>query len=268
MLQSFGQRQRPARLRHFNRRNSKACWICTTILQKLRNATGDVDPIVICPELVRETWGVYSFNAFTQDFCDRLLKLERHTLSRPAFGLKPVIDQLSPSIQVLADAFFQYEARLVHHHAFTVRSSDNSPGPQTDDADIIFNVRLAGDFDNSTLIFCGDIGEPDHRLLSHVTTHHPGQAIVHLGMRRQGAPATSADQQSFTNLVMWSKAAPRYTRTLYKKELRPPDLACVSATHDRDYFALTGTSPTGALSKAWCPPAHAQYANFYARLPS
>ena len=46
-----------------------------------------------------------------------------------------------------------------------------------------------------------------------------------------------------------------------EKELGPPDLVCLSYTHDRD-FGVFKAYPQGKekfAETAWCPPAHAAY---------
>ena len=47
----------------------------------------------------------------------------------------------------------------------------------------------------------------------------------------------------------------------YEKEQGPPDLQCLSYTHDRDYGEYKPYPPGRAhfSGRAWCPPRHACY---------
>ena len=141
----------------------------------------------------------------------------------------------------------------------------------TDDSDVTLNVCLGQDFSGAGLTFCGDVGDADHRALSHRYSHVPGRALLHLGRRRHGADTIATGRR--VNLIMWNyckewraSAVYRQRGLRYAAEAAAPDPLCVSYTHDRDYEAVVGAArPDGhqdKAKKAWCPPKHAEYEGF------
>ena len=112
-----------------------------------------------------------------------------------------------------------------------------------DNSDVTFNVCLGKEFTGAGLAFCGYMGEPAHRHLSHTYTHRKGRCVVHLGRRRHGADDIASGERM--NLIIWNhNLAYRASRAsvglqrqrAYAREAGPPDLQCLSYTHDRDYL--------------------------------
>ena len=137
-----------------------------------------------------------------------------------------------------------------------------------DNSDVTFNVCLGKEFTGAGLAFCGYMGEPHHRKLSHTYVHRKGHCVVHLGRRRHGADDIRSGERM--NLIIWNhnlayRASRAYTdlqqQRRYLKEAGPPDLQCLSYTHDRDY--LTHKEPPEGHQKmsrrAWCPPLFARH---------
>ncbi|KAK3239401.1 hypothetical protein CYMTET_50678 [Cymbomonas tetramitiformis] len=63
------------------------------------------------------------------------------------------------------------------------------------------------------------------------------------------------------NLIIWNHnhafratGAHRTTMSEYSKEAGPPDLQCLSYTHDRDYTAYKDLPGQAGGSRPWCPP--------------
>jgi hypothetical protein len=165
-----------------------------------------------------------------------------------------------------------------------------------DNSDVTFNVCLGKEFTGSGLAFCGYMGEPAHRHLSHTYTHRKGRCVVHLGRRRHGADDIASGERM--NLIIWNhnlayRASRAYVdlqrQRAYAREAGPPDLQCLSYTHDRDYLEykvhispvsplhLPYISPTSPrhlpyleykeaplghakmTRRAWCPPLFARH---------
>ena len=73
----------------------------------------------------------------------------------------------------------------------------------TDDSDVTLNVCLGQNFSGAGLTFCGDVGDADHRALSHRYSHVPGRALLHrIGRRRHGADTIASGRR--VNLIMWN----------------------------------------------------------------
>ena len=156
----------------------------------------------------------------------------------------------------------------------------------TDDSDVTLNVCLGREFTGAGLIFCGSMGQPNHRQFSTQYRHKRGCAVIHLGTKRHGADDITSGERN--SLIIWnhnyqyrgtddyklllSHQVQKYLIYWYKstntdascstqpaaylKEAAPPDLRCLSYTHDRDYEAFLDV-PKGRLRRdqaAWCPP--------------
>ena len=137
-----------------------------------------------------------------------------------------------------------------------------------DNSDVTFNVCLGKDFTGAGLAFCGYMGEPHHRRISHTYVHRKGHCVVHLGRRRHGADDIQSGER--LNLIIWNtnlafRSSRAYTdlqqQRRYLKEVGPPDLQCLSYTHDRDYLSFK-EPPHGHAKmtrRAWCPPLFARH---------
>ena len=137
-----------------------------------------------------------------------------------------------------------------------------------DNSDVTFNVCLGKEFTGAGLAFCGYMGEPAHRRLSYTYVHRKGYCVVHLGRRRHGADDIRSGERM--NLIIWNhnlayRASRAYTdlqhQRAYAKEAGPPDLQCLSYTHDRDYLQYKEV-PLGHAKmtrRAWCPPLFARH---------
>merc|ERR1719197_1992834 len=139
---------------------------------------------------------------------------------------------------------------LDHHHVFTV---EYAPGEDlyldmhVDDSEVTVNVNLLDTFEGAGLAFCGRYVDPTHRKLQYTYEHVKGRAVIHSGKHRHGALSITAGRRS--NLIVWCRS------TFFRKspafdirrseENQPPDLVCLSRTHDADFQhwseALGGT---------------------------
>ena len=110
------------------------------------------------------------------------------------------------------------------------------------------------------LRFCGHVGEPAHRQRTVTVQHALGQAVIHLGSHRHGATAV-AGGVTRQNLILWGRyapareftaaeptdgATPSYDRTPLAALELPPDVECLSWTHDTVRTALMETNPDEA----------------------
>jgi len=181
-------------------------------------------------------------------------------------GLERLMDSLQARyVAPLGELLFGSEgASLDHHHAFVVQykaGQDLGLDMHTDACDVTLNVCLGRDFTGAGLTLCGlRGGEPPsrgggdgrERTLRHVHAHTRGHAILHLGRQRHGADDIVTGERY--NLILWNKsshhrlskdflakyrsrppAAPGGEAASGGEEAAPPDLACLSYTHDDDY---------------------------------
>ena len=93
--------------------------------------------------------------------------------------------------------------------------------------------------DGTQLRFCGFVGDIAHRRYALTLRHSVGRAVVHLGAHRHGAAELARGTRK--NLVVWgrrqfhsSDEVPPGAARLHASEL-PPDLECLSWTHDADF---------------------------------
>ena len=70
--------------------------------------------------------------------------------------------------------------------------------------------------------------------------------------------------------ILWNHSSTyrrsgHYQRPPYSKEAGPPEVECVSYTHDRDYgrFKKYPIGKESFRGKGWCPPPSAEYDGFY-----
>jgi len=239
------------------------------------------------PALKEESEGIYSFDLFTREFCETFLaevdnyvstglpvrrpnSMNNYGLIVNEIGMRPALTDLQQQVlQPLSNLLFpEVGYSFDAHHSFMVQyrpSEDLGLDMHTDDSDVTLNVCLGEDFKGAGLTFCGRFAAKDHRQFSFQYQHVVGRAVVHLGTRRHGADDISEGTRR--NLIVWNhnhhyRRSAAYTRRSYgyRKEEGPPDLRCLSYTHDRDYAAYK-TLPQGAKpgKRAWCPPPQACY---------
>eukprot|EP00928_Gymnodinium_smaydae_P075167 TRINITY_DN58178_c0_g1_i1.p1 TRINITY_DN58178_c0_g1~~TRINITY_DN58178_c0_g1_i1.p1 ORF type:complete len:496 (-),score=78.15 TRINITY_DN58178_c0_g1_i1:159-1646(-) len=250
-------------------------------------STGLVQEVV--PEMV------YSFPVFT----DVLLKLVMEEINgfyktklparRPnsmnnygiilnEIGLEPLMFALQDAvIQPLAAVLFPREgSELESHHAFTIRYKDGEDkhlDVHTDDSDVTFNVNIFGDYEGCPLVFCGIVGAPDHRKFKVAYQHRLGHAVMHSGRHRHGAEDITGGERM--NLVIWSYSynfrQSAASKKKHKRELGPPDMRCLSYTHDRDFGHFREYPPGKRdqfFGRGWCPQKGKEYAGFVPEAPS
>jgi len=231
---------------------------------------------------------VFSFPLFTDSFCDMLLEevLNFYASGLPArrpnsmnnygiiladMGLEPFVCRLQDMFRPLGRLLFPgpgsgWDA----HHCFIVRyreGEDLGLDMHVDDSEVTFNVCLGLEFSGAGLQFCGMRGAPDHRRQRHTYQHVRGRCLVHLGKHRHGADDLTSGER--LNLILWNQSSAyrgsaAFRAPDYLPEVGPPDLACLSYTHDRDYSS-SKPLPAGKeaqAARAWCPPKHAEYAGF------
>mmetsp|Transcript_30410 Transcript_30410/g.51238 ORF Transcript_30410/g.51238 Transcript_30410/m.51238 type:complete len:463 (+) Transcript_30410:273-1661(+) len=238
-----------------------------------------------------ETDEVYSFPLFTAEFCTMFLEEVEHyqasglPIQRPnsmnnygivtnEIGMEHMFDLLQKSVlQRVAGYLYAPQGwQLDRHHTFVVQyqmDQDAGLDMHTDDSDVTFNVCLGREFEGSGLTFCGQQGAPNHRQKAGVYKHVMGRCVVHLGRKRHGADDITKGERR--NLIIWNQSSAwrqsdAYRYPPYLKEQGPPDPACVSFTHDRD-FGHFREYPPGAeefVHSGWCPPEKAQYDGFIA----
>mmetsp|Transcript_87251 Transcript_87251/g.194069 ORF Transcript_87251/g.194069 Transcript_87251/m.194069 type:complete len:195 (+) Transcript_87251:2-586(+) len=137
---------------------------------------------------------------------------------------------------------------LSGHHTFIVRyrpDEDRHLDMHVDECDVTFNFGLtdAARFEGSDLAFCGMFADADHRKHLHTYKHVKGRCVVHSGKRRHGALQIETGERA--SLIMWTRSESFRRTDAYGQmwgaaargvEEGPPDLVCLSATHDRDHL--------------------------------
>ncbi|KAL7535598.1 hypothetical protein ACHAXR_006597 [Thalassiosira sp. AJA248-18] len=262
------------------------------------SAVDDVDAVI--PSLLRkEMEGVYSFNAFSDDFVRMfneeinnfydVSERENIPVRRPnsmnnygvivnEIGMRPLISSFQHDyLWPLSRHLFPMEAsQFDSHHSFIVRyraEEDLGLDMHTDDSDVTFNVCLGENFTGATLSFCGMFGASNHRRHTHTYHHQVGRAILHLGNRRHGADNIESGRRS--NLIVWNhnhkyraNGVEAWNRSEnYEKEEFHPSPVCLSYTHDRDYEAfkeLPSAAEKARNRRPWCPPRGKEYDGFRA----
>lgn len=143
---------------------------------------------------------------------------------------------------------------LADHHTFVVRYApdrDRGLDMHVDECDLTFNFGLT-DFDEclgGDLAFCGMFGETKYRKRHHRYQHEVGRCVVHSGKRRHSVTEVEAGERA--SLIVWTKSllfrkTDEYNRKCgdlvmgrrpFPVENEPPDVVCLSLTHDRDYLS-------------------------------
>lgn len=273
-----------------------------------------------------EVPGVYSIPTFTREVCDMIIAETDNfikfsldhgiSIHRPnsmnKYGLVLNLMGMREILTDLQQNFFLPLSRVMYpiegcdfsgHHTFIVSydcSRDKSLDMHTDDSDVTWNICLGKEgFAGSGLTFCGQLAAADHRQLQGHYNHIVGRAVCHLGHQRHGADVISGGERH--NLIMWCKNEVYRSSELFEKKMRayekesgPPNVQCLSYTHDRDYIAFkeyppgknpysldsdseSGESDTDAKdgstdstaeasahqSLPWCPPSQFGYAGLY-----
>jgi len=256
-------------------------WLAGSLVAALQEArtTGTEDPILSI--LKEEAPGIYSFDLFRPEFCTMFLdELDNYYASglpirRPnsmnnygiivnEIGLKGMMTRLQQEVLwPISRVLYPREGSEFHdHHTFMVQykqGQDLGLDMHTDDSDVTFNVCLGREFTAAGLTFCGVMGTATHRKMTYQYQHVLGRCLVHLGSQRHGADDIATGERN--NLIIWNhndvfRASPAYLRRLYEKEDGPPDVQCLSYTHDRDYGAFK-EYPEGKeqyKNMSWCPP--------------
>jgi hypothetical protein len=217
----------------------------------------------ICTEV---TAGVWSFDLFSQLFCDQLVaeldafeaspldksrpnSMNNYGLILDDIGLESLMHQLvAQVVQPLAAillADVPGARSLDHHHAFIVdyaQGRDVSLDMHTDDSEITLNVNVRSGFEGSDLTFCGRRGTPARRQHTLSYQHQRGRGVLHAGIHTHGAQPLTHGARS--NLILWCRSSAHRmapgASSVYRFPLSkeaPPDLICLSRTHDRDYDA-------------------------------
>lgn len=231
--------------------------------------------------LEEESPGVYSFPMMTTEFCSMFIEeLDNYKSSglpirRPNsmnnygivvndIGMERMLSYLQRDFlhPVGLTLFPKEGSQFDAHHSFMVQykeGEDLGLDMHTDDSDVTFNLCLGKEFTASGLTFCGMMGDPTHRHFTFAYQHRVGRCVVHLGRKRHGADDIQSGERN--NLIIWNHnhafratGAHRTTMSEYSKEAGPPDLQCLSYTHDRDYTAYKDLPIQAGGSRPWCPP--------------
>merc|ERR1712129_384587 len=222
---------------------------------------------------------------FSQAFCGMLLEdifgfyasglparrpnsMNNYGIILSDIGLEPFVSKLQQLLQPVGRFLFGFAGSSWDgNHCFVVRyreGEDLGLDMHTDDSDVTFNVCLGLEFMGAGLQFCGAIGAPGHRKHTHTIQHRKGYCVCHLGRQRHGADDITSGER--LNLILWNRSSAyrAVEAQAYKPEAGPPDRACLSFTHDRDYAFFKAYPPGKEANaiRAWCPPKHAEYAGF------
>lgn len=175
----------------------------------LANALEAPDPLA---KLIEEPCpGVFTFDAFTKGYCNKLLKeLSQHEDVAPNsmnrygrvlkdIGYGPLCEYLLDKlVNPLTRRFYPSFGTLRHYHGFTVSYSNKqrSLDVHHDDSDITLNICLGGDFKGGKLVFLDDDGKSVAKL-----EHVVGRAVLHPGAHYHQAQNIKSGNR--TNLIMW-----------------------------------------------------------------
>ena len=216
--------------------------------------------------------GVYSFPMFTAAFCDGMLQemdaysgsglpcprpnsMNNYGLILNSIGLEGPFTRLQRDVlQIVSAALYPEEGTsLDTHHTFLVQykpGEDLGLDMHTDDSDVTFNICLGRQFEGANLEFCGKFGAEGHRKHTYTHAHVRGGCVVHVGRQRHGARCIKSGER--VNLIIWNRSLPYrslkkslHLRSHYAKESGPPDLVCLSRTHDRDHALYEGVAGVG-----------------------
>jgi len=146
------------------------------------------------------------------------------------------------------------------HHAFVVRyNASEKAGLDNhhDASDVTLNICLedrshmrsdeptptpssevSSTAGSGSLQFCGFVGDAQHRKRTIALAHAVGRAVVHLGTHRHGVTNLREGHRR-QNFIMWAR---QRQRAFFASEMHPrhpmeepPDVECLSWTHDADY---------------------------------
>jgi len=240
----------------------QSTWLAPSLLAAFASGPPDAAAVHALTEQVAP--GVYAFDFFSREFCDQILcEMENYEcsglpVSRPnsmnnygvvinSIGMERTMDALQREyVRPLAAALFPIEGDMIdHHHTFMVQykqGEDLGLDMHTDACDVTLNVCLGKEFTGAGLTFCGLRGDGgNERKFSFRYEHRKGRAVMHLGRHRHGADDISTGERY--NLIMWNKSSSfRSSRDFMSKYAHgasettaPPDLVCLSYTHDEDY---------------------------------
>jgi hypothetical protein len=222
--------------------------------------------------------GIYSFPCFKSTFCHQLLEesvsyiqyaqaydlpiarpnsMNRYGLVLNLIGMRDLLSHLQHEyLHPISFFFFPIESTtkaFTDHHSFIVSyepSRDRSLDLHTDDSEVTWNLCLGNEFTGSGLTFCGVMATAAHRQYQCSYQHQLGHAVVHLGRQRHGAETITSGERH--NLIIWCRnesyrESEAYQLSLrrYERESNPPDVRCVSYTHDRDYLLYHDNYPRG-----------------------
>lgn len=232
-------------------------WFAPSFLQAVRGGTRQHYETIF----TQEARDVFSFDMLAPEFCERLLQefvaYEASDLPRERpnsmnnYGLVLNDIGLHSTFTTLMERFLQPIVRLFFdsytqgyavdcHHTFMVQymqRQDLSLDMHSDDSEVTFNVNICDRFVGSGLVFCGAEGRDPVRLMQSRYAHRLGRAVVHAGQHRHGAEQLSEGQRY--NIIVWCRAAQLRLagnhRPHPREEQQPPDVVCLSRTHDRDF---------------------------------
>ena len=187
--------------------------------------------------LVQETSpGIFVFDCFTTEGCERLLRLVDEFERSPLPRRRPnsmnneglilndvgcgelMSDLVKTVIAPLSRACFGDEViirlggGLDHHHSFVVCYTSKEIGPgdegldmHIDASEMTLNVNLGrgDDVVYDGLVFCGTSGSSLVRKHQHSLVQRRGQAVLHLGRQRHGAGKIHKGQR--LNLIVWAR---------------------------------------------------------------
>ena len=255
-------------------------WLHPALLETMKKGTiTPTEAKELCEEVAP---GIYTFPLLNDDYCDALIEESEHfqasglPVARPnsmnnyglivnEIGMERAMDALVARVlSPVAEALFpeQGGGALDGHHSFLVQyreGADLGLDMHTDDSDVTFNVCLGKSFTGAGLQFCGVLGGDSHRKRSLVYQHVKGRCVVHLGAHRHGADDLSTGER--LNLIIWNQSTLYRSTKAYRwrdvpEESGPPDVQCLSYTHDRDYgeYKKYPEGKEGFAKTAWYPP--------------
>jgi ankyrin repeat protein len=175
-------------------------------------------------EVVTETSpGVYTFEIFTEEFCQKLVEEMQHfersglPIKRPnsmnnyglilnAIGLEDMCsDIMKEYIEPLSEQLFAI-SNFKSHHSFIVKykiGEDLDLDTHIDSSDITMNVCLGKEFTGGSVFFKGVKGSETAFKEYHEWHPTKGKAILHLGRHIHGANKLTSGER--LNFIMWCR---------------------------------------------------------------
>jgi hypothetical protein len=244
---------------------------------------------LVCQQLLEESFAYIQYAQANNLPIARPNSMNRYGLVLNLIGMRDLITHLQHQYLHPISLFFfptESSSSFTDHHSFIVSYSptrDRALDLHTDDSDVTWNLCLGKEFTGSGLTFCGVLATATHRHYQCSYQHHLGHAVVHLGRQRHGAENITSGERH--NLIIWCRnesyrMSAQYQESLrrYERESAPPDVRCVSYTHDRDYILYRESYPPGKnpfnlsagdeeeeesqseeLPLPWCPPVQFGY---------